>query len=673
MRTSTLLYAIAGISSGLATIQFGDRILAECSESCYKDIIGRPGLKECGKDDELCYCQEYAIMDAMQDCLSKTNSCGEGRDRVDTIYDLQEVCDEVILAAAQPSSTSPSDSSPTDNGDDPVASNASNTEAEPTSLEEAEGRLGASASALINEKPFQLSTGQKAGIAVGSIAAFMVLGFIAFCCGVYHYKSHVIKKMNREIQNSPAVGYPTFADDKGTGSSWFSKASRGSTNSHELGYGLDKELGLMISAPSNPRKYTTTKIRTVDIPQSEHTIPRAPPPAVSPHRNPSGPGPHSSPKRTMSLGSVTAAQRPSLTLTSPKLVLPQATIEEYTPRNSIRVSVQSLHQKPPQNGPNINIPLMFFTPATPQMNASPISPSDSSANEIYNYYSRDSVGAEANNNGIGIARTSIDERTTPSPQPYDPTDNDYTRTPSPGYTVSSQASPYINHSTTPEPRHGTPGFDLSSDTSSRISSPSPVGAGLHMPPRHTPYTPRQTQSPNPSPSPAPSESSQGPPVPPKVMPEMVDLSAIPATISRANSHAWRLSVERAADRAMDKIRTTPTSEIEDVPEEEERLTKSELPNTSEDVRGRRKRRPSQDNFGASVSKSSSSRSGSIGNSRSPSGRRTSAGGYARRSSSIGGYRKRTNSLGYNQIDGVPMPAVRKNSRRGSNSSSVMMI
>ncbi|KAK6500223.1 hypothetical protein TWF481_010571 [Arthrobotrys musiformis] len=423
----------------------------------------------------------------------------------------------------------------------------------------------------------------------------------------------------------------------------------------------------------------------VDIPETEHTIPRAPAPAVFPHRNRVSPPPLS-PARTMSLGSVRAAQRPSLTLSPSSAVFPQATIEEYTPRNSIRVSVQSLQQKG-HPGPNINIPLMFFTPATPQVNnaSSPTSPT-SQTGEIYGYYSTDTASSDS---GIGVARTSIDERTT-SPTPYDPINNDhnFARTPSPYSVTASQASPYNSYaSRTPEPRNPTPGFDISTDASSRVSSPSPsrpAGVGLHMPPRYTPYT-----------SNGPTSTTPPPPVPsshePSQISEMIDMSAAPVTINRGNSNAWRLSVERAADRAMDKVRTAASSAtsstpsgFEQVPEEEERLTKSELANTVDnDSRGRRKKRNQSQGtiaYGSTnttpTKSDAKSRSGSIGASRSPSGRRTSNGtvGYARRSSSLGGYRNRHNSLSYNQIDGVPRtPVPRRNSRRGSNSSSVMMI
>ncbi|EPS36206.1 hypothetical protein H072_10354 [Dactylellina haptotyla CBS 200.50] len=677
MRTSilSLILAVASSSSVLAESNFGGQTLAGCADACYKDVLGQPGLSRCGKTDLQCLCSNYAILNAIQDCLSRTKDCGSGPDQTNTIYSVQQVCDAAILAAAQPTTAS---AKPTDNGDDPIATNgpSQTTLPEPTSLEEAEGRLGASASAVINEKPYRLSTGAIAGIAVGSAVAFLIFGSLFLCCGCYHYKNHVIKKMNRNMINESGPGYaPDTAGDKGTTNSWFTTStgfkshSRGATNdSHELGYGLDKELGLMISTPSNPRKYTTTKMRTVDIPESEHTIPRAPPPAVFPHRNPMSP-PLRSPTRTMSLGSVQAAQRPSLMLSPSSAVFPQATIEEYTPRNSIRVSIQSLHQKPVQTGPNINIPLMFFTPATPQVNVSPTSPVSANG-DIYGYYDRDSMtAAEA---GIGIARTSIDERTSPSPQFYDPTDNDHARTPSPYSVNASVSSPYNNYSRSPEPRHSAQGYDFTTDASSRISSPSPQpGAGLHMPPRYTPY--------NTPPIPVPTQSPQD------KGPEMMDLSSMPVTINRANSQAWRLSVERAADRAMDKVRSAAAATataitpggFEQVPEEEERLTKSELANTIDETgRGRRKRRNQSQpaNAPSTPPKTENNRSGSIGASRSPSNRRTSnsAGGYGRRSESLGGYRKRQNSLSYNQIDGVPRTP-RRNSRRGSNSSSVMMI
>ncbi|RVD83889.1 uncharacterized protein DFL_005661 [Arthrobotrys flagrans] len=388
----------------------------------------------------------------------------------------------------------------------------------------------------------------------------------------------------------------------------------------------------------------------------------------------------------MSLGSVQAAQRPSLMLSPSSAVFPQATIEEYTPRNSFRVSVQSLQQKG-QPGPHINIPLMFFTPATPQVNnSSPTSPASptSQNGDIYGYYGGDSAGPD---NGIGVAQSSIDERTT-SPTPYDPTNNDHNlaRTPSPYSVNASQASPHnYGTSRSPEPRNPTPGFDISTDASSRVSSPSPsrpAGAGLHMPPRYTPYASNAPTSTAPPP-PVPSSQEQTP-----QSPEVIDMSAAPVTINRANSNAWRLSVERAADRAMDKVRTaasaatTSTPGFAQVPEEEERLTKSDLANTVDnDSRGRRKKRNQSQGAIAYGSTNTTPtkhdtklRSGSIGASRSPSGRRTSngAGGYARRSSSLGGYRNRHNSLSYNQIDGVPKTP-RRNSRRGSNSSSVMMI
>ncbi|EGX45016.1 hypothetical protein TWF173_001596 [Orbilia oligospora] len=682
MYSSILLSALVGISSVLA-VNFGGRDLPGCVDACYKTVLGQPGLSKCD-NKALCLCDDYAILGAIQDCLNRTNDCGNDRDRTDTIYDIQEVCDTVILEAALPT-TSASTSA---NQNQPAPTELP----EPTSLQEAEGRLGASASALINEQPYRLSTGAKAGIAVGSIVGFFIIALLGICCGCYHYKSHVIKKFNKGVQNSPAMPYPVEHNDdkKGGHNSWFAAGGglnikthiRGATNdSHELGYGFDKELGLMISAPSNPRKYTTTKIQTVDIPETEHTIPRAPAPAVFPHRNPVSPPPHS-PARSMSLGSVQAAHRPSLTLSPSSAVFPQATIEEYTPRNSFRVSVQS--QQKGQLGPHINIPLMFFTPATPQVNnASPTSPTSQNG-DIYGYYSRDSTGPD---NGIGVAQSSIDERTT-SPTPYDPTNNDFNfaRTPSP-YTVdASQASPYNSYaSRSPEPRNPTPGFDISTDASSRVSSPSPsrpAGVGLHMPPRYTPYTSNGAISTTPPPPvPTSQDQTQGP--------EMVDMSAAPVTINRANSNAWRLSVERAADRAMDKVRTAASaatastpSGFAQVPEEEERLTKSDLANTIDnDSRGRRKKRNQSQGtiaYGSSnttpTKGDAKSRSGSIGASRSPSGRRTSsgAGGYARRSSSLGGYRNRHNSLSYNQIDGVPRPP-RRNSRRGSNSSSVMMI
>ncbi|KAF3922446.1 hypothetical protein AA313_de0206676 [Arthrobotrys entomopaga] len=665
MRSSILLYALTGVSSVLA-VNFGGTELPLCASDCWNDALGQPGLSNCDNTDILCFCKDYNILFAMQDCLAKTNDCGTGADRNTAITDVQAVCDTFILNAAETSSGVKSTSSG-------KPKPAPTTQPEPTSLEEAEGRLGASASALINGRPNRLSTGAKIGIAIGSFLGFLILATLFFCCGCYHYKSHVIRKINRNMNDdSPAPIYPTEnAGDKGTQNSWFTTSTgfkshtRGATNdSHELGYGYEKELGLMISAPSNPRQYTTTKMQTVDILESE--IPRAPPPAVFPHRNPMSP-PLSSPSRTMSLGSVQAAQRPSLTLTPSTAVFPQATIEDYTPRNSVRVSVQSLNQKPAQAGPNINIPLMFFTPATPQVNHSPISPVSQNG-DIYGYYSRESAAAaEA---GIGIARTSLD-RSSSSPQPYDPINNDNARAPSPYSTFASVASPYNNYNRSPEPRQNTPGFDMSTDASSRMSSPSPQpGVGLHMPPRYTPY--------NTSP-PVPSDSfyDQTP-----RNPEMMDLSSTPATINRANSQAWRLSVERAADRAMDKVRSAATaiapSGFEQVPEEEERLTKSELRNTTDESgRGRRKNRnQSQPSnvYGTSTNftppKSSEARSGSIGGSRSPSGRRTSAGGYGRRSSSLGGYRKRQNSL--NQIDGIPRTPLR-NSRRGSQSSSVMMI
>ncbi|KAK6337411.1 hypothetical protein TWF730_002811 [Orbilia blumenaviensis] len=437
-------------------------------------------------------------------------------------------------------------------------------------------------------------------------------------------------------------------------------------------------LAVSISKPTHvePRMIV---MNWVDIPETEHTIPRAPAPAVFPHRNPISPPPHS-PVRTMSLGSVQAAQRPSLTLSPSSAVFPQATIEDYTPRNSIRVSVQSLQRKN-QPGPHINIPLMFFTPATPQVNnISPTSPTSQNG-DIYGYYSRDSAGSDS---GIGVAHSSIDERTT-SPTPYDPTNNDHNvaRTPSP-YTVNaSQASPYNSYtSRSPEPRNPTPGFDISTDASSRVSSPSPTrpaGAGLHMPPRYTPYTSNGPSTTPPPPVPSDKSSRDT---------EVVDMSAAPTTINRANSNAWRLSVERAADRAMDKVRTAASaatgapSGFEQVPEEEERLTKSDLANTIDnDSRGRRKKRNQSQGtitYGSTSTTTTKpdakARSGSIGASRSPSGRRTSNGtsGYARRSSSLGGYRNRQNSMSYNQIDGVPRTP-RRNSRRGSQSSNVVMI
>ncbi|KAK6530881.1 hypothetical protein TWF281_007715 [Arthrobotrys megalospora] len=686
MYPSLLLSAFIGISSVLA-VDFGGQALPGCADACYKTVLGQPGLSKCDKKI-LCLCDDYAILGAMQDCLSRSNDCGNGQDRTDTIYQVQEVCDAAILAAAQPTTSA----STSGHRGQPAPTELP----EPTSLQEAEGRLGASASALINERPYQLSPGAKAGIAIGSIIGFFIIALIGVCCGCYHYKSHVIKKFNRGIQNSPAIPYPVehTDDKKGGHNSWFAAAGglnikshvRGATNdNHELGYGFDKELGLMISAPSNPRKYTTTKIRTVDIPETEHTIPRAPQPAVFPHRNPMSPPLHS-PVRTMSLGSVQAAQRPSLTLSPSSAVFPQATIEEYTPRNSIRVSVQSIQQKS-QPGPHINIPLMFFTPATPQVNnISPTSPTSQNG-DIYGYYSRDSAGPD---NGIGIAHSSIDERTT-SPTPYDPTNNDHNmgRTPSPYSVDASRASPYNSYtSRSPEPRNPTPGFDISTDASSRVSSPSPsrpAAVGLHMPPRYTPYTSTgPTSITPPPPVPSSHDHNQIP-----EGPEMVDMSSMPVTINRANSGAWRLSVERAADRAMDKVRiaasaatTSASSGFEQVPEEEERLTKSDLANTIDnDSRGRRKKRNQSQGtitYGSTnttpTKSDAKSRSGSIGASRSPSGRRTSngAGGYARRSSSLGGYRNRQNSLSYNQIDGVPR-APRRNSRRGSNSSSVMMI
>ncbi|KAF3913025.1 hypothetical protein ABW21_db0203576 [Orbilia brochopaga] len=696
MRSLTLLYIIAFAAAApvLAdNFTFGGWPLASCSEACYKDVLGDPPLKNCKGANVLCLCNEYAILGSMQDCLNRTNSCGSGQERTDTIFNIQAVCDNVLVAAAQPSSSgSATPAKATSNAPAPPAGT---TLPEPTSLEEAEGRLGPSASALINKQPFHLSTGAKAGIAVGAIAGFLLLASIAFCCGLYHYKNHVIKKMNRDVNmNSPPAPEYTAADtaggtDKGTYSSWFSSSTaagfikshtRGATNdTHELGYGFDKELGLMISssAPQYPPHHTfasaPTKMQTVDI----QGLPQPLPQAVFPQRNPVV-----APVVTRNL-SVRSAKKPTVTVTQSEAIEDSSPVANKGASN-IRVSVQSLrHIHQQANDSASNIPLMFFTPATPQVNVSPVSPSASSISgngDIFGYYSRDSPTPENTTGSIGVAKTSLDRGAATSPEPYDPINNDvYNRATSP-YTVSAApASPY---SLSMESRMPINGLDLSTEASSRGSTPSPTpGVGLHMPPRYTPYgsTERSVSPPLP---PLPTASSPAPP-PPSRTPEPIDRSATPTTISRSNSNKWRLSVERAADKALDKVRSAATaitstgnsSGFKEVPEEEEALSKSDLLNTIEDSRGRRKNKATVAPRRAD-SGNPTPRSNSIGQSRSPSGRRTSnaansAGGY-RRSSSLGRYRNRTGSLSYNQIDGVNMPRGRSN-RRGSNSSSVMLV
>ncbi|RVD83888.1 uncharacterized protein DFL_005660 [Arthrobotrys flagrans] len=240
MYYSILLSALVGISSVLA-VNFGGQDLPGCTNACYKTVLGQPGLSKCD-NKVLCLCDDYAILGAIQDCLNRTNDCGNGKERTDTIYQVQEVCDKVILDAAQPTTSA----STSGNREQPAPTELP----EPTSLEEAEGRLGASASALINERPYRLSTGAKAGIAVGSVIGFFIIAFIGVCCGCYHYKNHVIKKFNRGIQNSPAMPYPVEHNDdkKGGHNSWFAAGGglnikthiRGATNdSHELGYPRD--------------------------------------------------------------------------------------------------------------------------------------------------------------------------------------------------------------------------------------------------------------------------------------------------------------------------------------------------------------------------------------------------------------------------------------------------
>ncbi|KAK6358934.1 hypothetical protein TWF696_000108 [Orbilia brochopaga] len=691
MRSSTLLYAFAAASPALA-LTFGGWPLASCSTDCFNDILGEPALSKCKSTNVLCLCNEYAILGAMQDCLKRTNDCGSNQERTDTIFNIQAVCDAVIVAAAQPSSTgSAAPAKSTDNNPPP----AGTAPAKPTSLEEAEKALGPSAYAAINKQPFHLSTGAKAGIAIGAIAGFLLLASIAFCCGVYHYKNHVIKKMNRDINmNSPPAPEYTAADtaagsDKGTYSSWFSSSTaagfikshtRGATNdTHELGYGFDKELGLMISssAPSHPRNFASapTKMQTVD------TLPQALPKAVFPQRNPIV---APAVTRSLSIRSAYGAQKPSVTVTQSEAVNEDSSPITHKSASNIRVSVQSLrHQQ--ANDSTSNIPLMFFTPATPQVNVSPVSPSASSISgngDIFGYYTRDSSTPESTGGSIGVAKTSLDRGAATSPEPYDPINNDvYNRAPSP-YTVStSPASPYNDYSLSMESRMPIAGIDLSTEASSRGSTPSPTPrVGLHMPPRYTPYgsTDRSISPPLP---PLPTASSPAPP-PPSRTPEPNDRSVTPTTINRSNSNKWRLSVERAADKALDKVRSAATAitstasnatGFAQVPEEEE--SKSELLNTTEDGRGRRKSKTTSTPRRAD-SGNPTPRSNSIGQSRSPSGRRTSnaansAGGY-RRSSSLGRYRNRTGSLSYNQIDGVNMPRGRSN-RRGSNSSSVMLV
>ncbi|EWC48973.1 hypothetical protein DRE_00278 [Drechslerella stenobrocha 248] len=698
MHLSTLIYAFTTISLAQA-VDFGGWMLPACADACYKDVPGQPGLSKCKPDNMLCLCTGYTILGAMQDCLARSNDCGNGKERTDTIYSIQAVCDAVLAdaaAAAQPSRTGSAAPSATGDGDDPVANNdpSVTTLPEPTSLAEAEGRLGPSASALINQRPFELSAGQKAGIAIGSIAGFLILASIGFCCGIYHYKNHVIKKMNKDIDNeSPAAPeYTADSTDKGTYSSWFSNSTgfikthtRGATNdTHELGYGFDKELGLMISAPSYSRKYPTTKVRTVDTPMGEQTMPMAPPQVVFPHRNPVVASQTNNHTRKMSLGSVYAAQKPTLTVTQTTAIFPQATVDGTSPRSSMRLSVQSFAQQPVPNGSETNIPLMFFTPATPQVNISPVSPSSTNGNgDIFGYYSRGSNSPD-NTTTIGVAKTSLDQGMPSSPEPYDPINNDvYARAPSP-YTVTvSPASPYSTYAAAVEPRIATPSFDISTEPSSRSSTPSQMpqpGTGLHMPPRYTPYNSTVERAASPPLPPLPTPSPQ--------VKQPVDRSTTPTPIGRSNSNKWRLSVERAADKALDKVRSaataitatsTSSSGFEHVPEEEEALAKSELLNTLEDSRGRRKNKTvPQMRRADSASQASRTepRSGSIGQSRSPSGRRTSnatGGGYGRRSSSLGRYRNRAGSLSYNQIDGVNVPRGPRGNRRGSNSSSVMLV
>jgi len=521
----------------------------------------------------------------VQTCLTSSNDCGDNR--YDPLQDLLEICQSALLNAAIASGSATATPQSSDVAQ-PSSAVVETDAPSPTTLASDSSPLqtdDAGSAPTDDTHHTSLSVVAISGIVFGSVVFIVGLAFAIFCL--------LRKRRKRSADSvifSPAKKFTGDNKRQKRQSAWFSGDTEGKGEhiiESEPYFGFDKEMGLMISTDvivpipgEKPRVSVITSSNAYD-----YTLPPSEPvPSISPQRT--------SPPR-ISLTYAAQPQRPSLTTSNTQLVLPHATVSEIsdsTP-SSKRNSEQSIHNFTQNNlHPGIAIPSMNFIPPTPQTNRSPISPVDQQREDIFGYYT--TTRPEHLHNEIGTA-VSTPTSSVPVYQAYAPTtqsqeeesESPKVETPIYGHQKSHSVAYRF---TVPKP-YEIPNRRSQPTTSSAptVQKPRPRTADnskppttgliiLKKPPRASspfPTTPRSLTH-RTTLSTASSVTL--------ISADNVDLSAFPSTINRAASQSWRASVERAADRAMDRVRQTDV-----VQEDEEHLTSE-----GEAARGRNRWRKS---------------------------------------------------------------------------------